>query len=301
MATMLQIVQAATSQLGIPRPNLVAGSQATDTIQLLALLNQLSDDLQREFDWEALCTEYRFTTQFVQTTGTITEGSSVITMVGNTTGVDNTYQIVGTGINTDVYVLSVDTAIQVTMSQPATASGTVDLYFCKTKYAMPSNYDRMIDRTHWDKSKHWEMLGPKSAQQWQWLKSGYISTGPRIQWRRLGGYFQVWPAVSTAEYLGMEYVSNTPVFDANGNPKQYFTADTDTSIFPDGLLITGLKMMYQTAKGLGSDHVDKFNELLGIAKSNDAGSATLNMAPQGLNVLITENNLPDSGLGNFGI
>jgi hypothetical protein len=25
------------------------------------------------------------------------------------------------------------------------------------------------------------MLGPEDAQQWEWLLSGYISTGPRIR------------------------------------------------------------------------------------------------------------------------
>jgi hypothetical protein len=73
---------------------------------------------------------------------------------------------------------------------------------------MPSDYDRKIDRTDWDKTKHWEMLGPETAQQWEWLLSGYISTGPRIRYRIFGGYFQIWPMVTTADTLGFEYVSN---------------------------------------------------------------------------------------------
>jgi hypothetical protein len=295
---MLQIIQAATGQLGIPTPTLVAGSTATDTIQLLALLNQLIDDLLREYDWQALCVEYRFTTQFLSTTGTLVANSPTITALAATTGIDDTYQVAAEGVNNDTYVQTLDSPTQVTMTQAASASGTVAINFCKTKYAMPADYDRMIDRTQWDKSKHWEMLGPETPQQWQWLKSGYISTGPRLRWRRLGGFFQIWPAIAAPEYLGMEYVSNSPVRSAAGAVKQSFTVDTDTCIFPDGLMITGLKMMYQQAKGLGIDHVDKFNELLGIAKAQDAGSATLHMAPQRLNTLIGWENLPDSGYGN---
>lgn len=298
MKTMLQIIQAATGQLGIPTPTLVAGSQATDTIQLLALLNQLVDDLRVDHEWEALATEYRFTTQFLNTTGTLVANSPIITGVAATTGLDSTYQIAAQGVNNDTYVQTLDSPTQVTMTQAASAGGTVPISFCKVKYAMPSDFDRVIDRTQWDKSKHWEMLGPETAQQWQWLKSGYISTGPRVRWRYLGGFFQIWPAISSPEYLGMEYVSNAAVRAADGTKKQFFTVDTDTCIFPDGLMVTGLKMYYQQAKGLGMDHVDKYNELLGIAKASDAGSATLHMAPQPLNTLIGWENIPDSQYGN---
>lgn len=299
MKTMLQIVQAATRQLGIPAPGLVVGATATDTVQLLALLNELLDDLQRDYIWQALCTEYRFTTQFLQTSGTVAANSAVVTALAATTGLDGTYQVVAEGVNNDTYVQSLDSATQVTLTQAASASGTVPITFCKTKYNMPADFDRLVDRTQWDKSKHWEMLGPETPQQWQWLKSGYISTGPRIRWRVMGGYFQIWPAVSSPEYLGWEYVSNAPVRSAAGDVKQSFTADIDTCIFPDGLMVTGLKMMYQQAKGLGSDFVDKYNELLGIAKANDSGSATLHMAPNMLNTLIGWENIPDSGYNNY--
>jgi hypothetical protein len=297
MKTMLQIVQAATAQMGIPVPTLVVGSTATDTIQLQALLNQLLDDLQRDYIWEALSTEYRFTTQSLTTTGTLTDGSAVITGIPSTVGLDATYQPVATGINNDTYVQTVDSATQVTMTQAATESGTVPIVFCKVKYSMPADFDRLTDRTQWDKSKHWEMLGPETPQQWQWLKSGYIATGPRIRWRMMGGYFQIWPAVSSPEYLGFEYISNSPVRDTNGVAKQSFTADSDTSIFPDGLLIAGLKHMYYEAKGFGDQYKPKFDELLGIAKANDGGSATLEMAPNPLNILIGWENIPD---GNYG-
>lgn len=297
MKTMLQIVQAAAQELGIPSPTLVAGSTSADVIQLQALLNRVLDNLQRDYIWQALNKEYRFTTQFLETTGTVTANSAVVTGIASLTGVDTTYQIVGTGINTDTYVQSVDSATQVTMSQAATESGTVTLTFCKTLYPFPSDFDRVQDRTHWDKSKHWEMLGPKTPQQWQWLKSGYIATGPRIRWRIMGGFFQIWPAVSTNEYLGFEYISNAPVTSNTAVPKQYFTVDTDTCIFPDGLIITALKDAYYKAKGFGALYQSEVENLLSIAKANDAGSASLQMAPKPLDILIGWENLPDSGYG----
>lgn len=299
MKSMLQIVQAAAQELGITSPTLVVGSTSQDTIQLLALLNRVLDDLQRDYIWQALNKEYRFTTQYLTTTGTTTANSAIVTGIAALTGVDATYEVIGTGINTDTYVQSVDSATQVTLSQAATASGTVELTFAKTKYSMPSDFDRIADRTQWDKSQHWEMLGPETPQQWQWLKSGYIATGPRIRWRIMGGFFQIWPAQSTAEYLGFEYISNAPVTDNTGTAKQYFTADSDTCIFPDGLMITGLKNQYYKAKGFGDQYLGDYESLKGIAKANDSGSATLQMAPTPLDILIGWENIPDSGYGRL--
>ena len=51
------------------------------------------------------------------------------------------------------------------------------------------------------------MQGPLTPQEWQ-DQVGLWSTWPRIVWRMLGGYMQLFPAVSTNEYLGIEYMSS---------------------------------------------------------------------------------------------
>lgn len=294
---MLQIIQAATGELGIPQPNLVVGIKNTDTIQLLALLNGLGGDLQRKYIWEALCTEYRFSTQFLTATGTTTANSAAVTGLTASTGLDSTYQVLGTGINSDTYVSTLDSATQVTLSQPASASGTVTLNFCKTKYPFPADYDRLQDRTEWDRSKHWEMGGPVTAQEWQRLKSGIIATGPRIRWRIMRSFFQTWPPIANADSLGFEYISKAWAESAIGVRQSAFLADTDTCIYPDRLMVVGLKMRYQQAKGLGFDFVDEYNEHLSIAFGNDSGSGTLSMAPSESSTLIGWDNIPDSGYG----
>ncbi len=207
--------------------------------------------------------------------------------------------VTGTGINQNTMISSVDSGTQVTLNQAATTAGTaVALTFGQTKYAMPSDYDRQIDRTHWDKSKHWEMLGPETAQQWQWLKSGYISTGPRVRYRILGGYFQIWPLISTAEYLGFEYISKNWASNAAGTGKASFTVDTDTCIYPDRLIINDVKRKFFGVKGFDASIFERdFQRELSITKSADAGSATLSFCPQPSDVLINWNNVPDSGYG----
>lgn len=300
MATMLQLVQQAAGEMGLSVPSAVAGNTTTDVVQMLALLNAVGYELQRQHQWQALCKEYRFTTTYLTTTGTWTTSAATVTSIPDTsTLAADLWMAVGTGIPQDTYIQSVDSSTQVTLTQTPTAAGTgAAISFCKTKYAFPSDYDRPIDRTQWDKSKHWEMLGPESPQQWQWLKSGYIATGPRIRFRPMGGYFQIWPAVTTNEYVGFEYVGKNWATSSGGAGKGSFTADTDTCIFPDRLMVLGLKLKYFEAKGFDTlAYARDYGAQLDIAKANDAGSQTLSMSPKLTSILISADNIPDSNYG----
>lgn len=299
MTTMLQLCQQATAEMGLTVPAFMAGNSAQDQIQQLALLNAVGYELQRQWDWEALCVEYQFNTSFIATTGNVTDGSAVITGIPSTAGITTSYMVVGTGIPTNCMVLSVDSATQVTLNQPVTATGTgVTLNFCQTKYANPEDWDRPINRTQWDKTKHWEMIGPETPQQWQWLKSGFIATGPRLRFRPLGGFFQVWPAVAANELLGMEYVSKNWARSAAGATKSSFTVDTDTCVFPDRLMVLGLKLKYFTVKGFDpSAFAHEYAMELSISKATDMGAPTLSFAPRPSDALIGIANIPDSNYG----
>ncbi len=188
-----------------------------------------------------------------------------------------------------------------TLSQPATGTYTNASYtFTKVKYAMPSDYDRQIDRTHWDKSKHWEMLGPETAQEWEWLISGYISTGPRIRYRIFGNYFQIWPFVAAAETIGFEYLSKNWVLVTAGTlpTKASFTVDTDTCIYPDRLMVLGLKLKFMEIKGADTTAVYRdYMAILDEAVASDAGSKTLSFTPRRASVLLSFNNIPDANYG----
>jgi hypothetical protein len=296
-STLLQLIQQASAEMGLTIPTQVVGNTDTQVTQMLYLINSVGNELRREYPWEALNIPYRFTTQFLITTGDVTQNSAVVTNIPSTAGLSAYYMLAGTGINQDTYILSVDSSTQVTLTQAASASGTgVTLNFGQTIYPLPSDFDRQIDRTHYDKSKRWEMLGPETAQQWEFLKSSYISTGPRMRYRFIGGNFQIWPNVTTNEYLGYEYVSNGWV-NQTTTPQSSFTADTDTCIFPDRLMVLGLKLRFFEVKGFDSTaYYRDFYQQLNIAKSNDGGSMTLSMAPKMSSVLIGFENIPDGSI-----
>ena len=84
---MLQLVQQASAELGLAVPSSVAGNQTQDVVQMLALLNAAGYELARQYPWQALNTEYRFTTQYSTQTGATTDGSAQI-IVGNRDAVE---------------------------------------------------------------------------------------------------------------------------------------------------------------------------------------------------------------------
>ena len=306
--TLLNLVKQATGEMGVQQPSTVISNTTLYVIQLLNLANGLGQNLAREYNWQGFDKEYRFTTVFYTYTGTLTPNSTTVSNLSSTTGLTSTptyFTVTGSGINQDTTLVSVNsgasTCVLSQLPNVTSVTNTVTLNFCQTQYAMPSDYDRLIDRTDWSKTQHWEMLGPETAQQWQWLKSGFISTGPRLRYRILGSTFQIFPPQTTALYLGFEYMSNQWVGTAANTALTLasYTADTDVSVFPDSLMITGLKWRWATEKANNAENEYKaaYMRQLDIAISADGGSKTLQMAPSVSQLLLSQTNIPDSGFG----
>lgn len=297
--TLLELMQAATSEMGVPVPQTVIGNTAQDVVQLLGLLQEVGRKLYTGYEWQDLVVPYKFTTDYLATTGDIVDGSAVITNIPDTSTLDTTYQLVGTGVPQDCNIVSVDSATQVTVDQEleVTTVGAT-LSFCKTGYALPADYQKPINNTQWDKTRHWVMIGPDSPQMWEWLKSGYIATGPRIHYRIVGNKFTIWPPMTSNELLGFEYTSKSWVLSAAGVAQTSFAADDDTSIFQDDLLISALKFRYFSVKGFDTtDYAMDYQAVLSNILATEKGGKTLQISGRPANILINMTNIPDSGYG----
>jgi hypothetical protein len=299
-STMLELVQQVTAELNLAIPTYVEGNPNQDVQQILALMNRAGYDLIKEHNWQALELEYRFYTNAITTTCDTTNGTYLLNNIPSTAGLDKNYSIVGTAVPQDTYVDEVLTANSLTTTQLSSATSIGQtVTFSQTIYPLPPDYETITDNTHWDKTKHWQMLGPVDAQQWQWLKSGYISTGPRVRWRILGNKFEIWPPYNTLEYLGFEYRSKGWARSVTDQVKNSFTADTDTSVLDDSIIVLLTKLKYFQIKSFDTTALQQdYNRYLSVAKANDKGSATLSFAPQPSAVLIGWANIPDTGYGS---
>ena len=299
MSTLLQNIQDVCLELGIPSPSTVVNNPDESVQQLQALMNRVGDSLTTENDWQALIKEYRFQTVYYQYTGSIALNALQITGMSSTSGLSSDFLVTGNGILQDTFVTSVTSnAVNININATGTYSGQT-YTFGQVNYAMPADYQRMVNKTQYNKSNRWAVIGPKDAQEWQWLKASYVTTGPRRRFRIQGNKFAVWPAPTSNVILGFEYQSGSWVIDSDGSYKQRFSADTDTSLFPDRLLVLGTKLKYFQIKGFDTAalQADFARELMKF-KAQDAGADTLSLAPKYPNVLLTQNNLPDTGYGN---
>jgi hypothetical protein len=168
-------------------------------------------------------------------------------------------------------------------------------------YAFPSDIDRFVNTTAWDRTNKWPLHGPISPQVWQVLKSGTIgSVGPRMRFRLMEGRIYFDPVPTDTNDIVIEYYKNTWLTDSTGaTPKERFSNDGDLPILPDDAFILGLQWRYRRAKGL--DYQEEYNAYDDFV-TRELGRAT--MAPildiTGLNYgvrLLDEDNIPDSGYG----
>jgi len=180
---LLQLIQQVCDELAINRPTVIVGTTDPQTRQMSALLYRLGNDLVKQFEWQRLNKEYILQTVAYSRTGTTTQGSNVITGISTTTGLSSQFGVSGVGVEPFAQIVTVDNATQVTMNMPSTASGTVTLQFSQVQYNLPSDWDREIPQTEWDRTNRWPLMGPQSAQDWQSFKSGIVYAGPRERFR----------------------------------------------------------------------------------------------------------------------
>jgi hypothetical protein len=304
MATFLEILEQVADELGLVRPTDVTASDL-QTRQLVGLANRTGADLMKEVDWTSLQTEYviEFNAP-TELTGDITDGSAVVAGISDTSALSAaTFHVAGTGIQQATRIASVDSATQVTLTQEATATTTgVTLTFTKDTFDIPTDFDRYIDQTQWDRRFQWELIGPQSPQADQQQRSGIVAFGPRRKYRQVGrrpSAFRIWPPPSASgEYPGTlvwEYISNQWVNKSDSTFASTLTANDDETVFPDGLLVLGIKWRFWQAKGFAyADRQAEYIDWLNRESARDGGQRPIGLSRRARqSVLLTSANAQD--------
>jgi hypothetical protein len=275
---------------------------------MAALANRALDELRRSNRWTAMQFEFNLLVNVpVITTGNIaTATPNIITGIPTTAGLAaNFWAVAGNSIPVAARIQSVDSLTQVTMDMEASITSNLTatpLTFAQDTYALPAGMDWFNNRTMWDRTNRWELLGPDSPQMDQWHRSGIVATGPRRHFRVIGPFadqFRIWPAPSEIVnplQLVFEYLSIAAVA-VHGSATifaQRFANDDDTPLLDDQAVTLGIEWMFWQRKGFGyaemkNDWLDYVERL----KARDGAAKTLQLVKRQNPIFISPSNIAD--------
>ena len=307
-SSLLTLVQRAAREMGLPVPAAVAGATDQQTQQLFGLANAVGDDLLSRGEWVALQTQAIINVEApTVTTGWVVEGSaSIINVLSFAPSNPLNYVVSGNGIQVASRVLSnaeqpplAGTTVTMDMQATATQQGAA-LTIARDTYAVPADFQAFIDRTQWDRTNHWELRGPMSPQEAQWVMSGIVTTGPRRRFRQIGrgsDVFRIWPpptAQDAPATFAYEYLSAYWAQNSAGTPQSGFVLDTDTCVFDDRVMIAGIKYNFFAVKGFDATRFERdYNVLIQTSMGSDGGAQTLDMARRRWPIFISPASVPD--------
>jgi hypothetical protein len=316
LRNILQIINDAQNSLGLPASTTIFGTTGFDAtgVQMGALANIVLDEFRRMNRWTILQFEYNLTVPVpITTTGNMASTSGVITNIAaGTTGITaGAFMVSGAGIPQAARVKSVDSPTQVTLTMQNTNTAALtgtSLIFSQDTFPMPVGFDWWQNRTMWDRTNRWELLGPDSPQMDQWHRSGIVVTGPRRHFRQIGmdqfsntnaNQWRIWPQpseITSPLQLVWEYLSNAAVAVAGGTTYAVkFTGDTDQPLLDDQAIQLGVMYKFFEIKGFGSyitmknDWLDYCNRL----SARDGAAGTLQLAKRMNPIFLSPSNVQD--------
>lgn len=153
----------------------------------------------------------------------------------------------------------------------------------QASYDLPSDFDRMLPHTQWDRSNEWRLYGPLTPQEWQFVKSGVAEEGPRRDYRikpesGTNKFFISPTPGTTGETLAFEYVSTNWCESSGGTGQALFQADADVVRLDGELFRLGVIWRFKRALGMAYlTEFDEFDHLLRVRKAGDGDMPRLRM------------------------
>lgn len=308
MSDLLTLCQDVAEDLGLSVPAAIVNNGDETATRLLAQAKKAGEMLARkpQGGWVCMIKEYDFTTAALAAqAGSIANsgpgGTAMISGLALTTGVAvTTWYGFGTGVPKNAIVTAV-TPSTVTLNQAATQTGAGTFQFGQSDYTLPSDFQRVIDNTLWDRSRYWQMRGPQSPQQWQVYKSsviGQASVQRRFRFRQEAGAqrISIDPVpTDNGSPLVLEYVSNAWCQSSGGDLQTTWEADTDTLILDETLFKLG--MAWRMLRRLGLSYAEELSEYeseVRKAMAADGGAAILGLVSDNYGFLLSPANIQEA-------
>lgn len=119
------------------------------------------------------------------------------------------------------------------------------------------NFSGLVENIFYNNTQKTLIFAEDSSVTWQMQQAG-IRTISSTKWRIIQNILYMVPTPTVDDLISFEYFTRDTVdyitIDIHGvsthHQKQYFTVDSDTSLFPAHLLLLGLRWLWRREKGL---------------------------------------------------
>jgi len=144
---------------------------------------------------------------------------------------------------------------------------------------LPSDFDRFIPETFWNRTDIFLISGPITPSQWQGLIASSYSDTEARKFHIRGGSVYVQPVLGAGKTLAFEYVSKNWCQDASSTAQSAWAADTDTGIINEELITKGVIWEYLNSKGLpNAAQAAAYEEYFELLIKNDRPSSEVLVA-----------------------
>lgn len=114
---------------------------------------------------------------------------------------------------------------------------------------LPSDFDRIVPETFWNRTDKVLISGPASPVQWQGLKATDYNDTARPKFAYRGGNILILPTMTAGKTLAFEWISENWAQSSGGDGKSAFDTDTDTGVLSEELLTRGVIVEWLMAEG----------------------------------------------------
>jgi hypothetical protein len=147
-----------------------------------------------------------------------------------------------------------------------------------TASAVPTDFDRFIPETFFNRTRKRPVFGPVSSQDWQFTQA-VVATTLVESFRQRGNAILITPTPTANDTYAYEYISKNWCESSGGTDQAAWAADTDTGILPESLMTLGVIWRFLRAKGFDYAEAFRTYELAKAkAQAKDGGKRRYNMA-----------------------